>query len=94
MAGEDVEGPALALLGGEFEAAAGLEESAGIAHAPGDDVVVEIEELLVKQALVPVANADDGESLVDPGPRDGADGRVHAGGIAAGGEDCNAFHNK
>ena len=49
--GEDFEGAHLAGLGGEFGAAAGLEKGAGVAHAPGDDVVVEVEEFVVEQAL-------------------------------------------
>ncbi len=92
--GQDFERLALALFLDEFRAAAGLQKSAGIADASRDDVVVEVHELVVEQPLVTVADADDVEALVEARAGDGPDGRIHAGGIAAGSEDCYALHKK
>jgi hypothetical protein len=57
-------------------------------------VVIEVHELVIEQALVTVANANNLQALVEARPRDRADGRVHAGGVAAGSEDSNAFHKE
>jgi hypothetical protein len=69
----------LARFLGELGTPAGLQEGAGVANTAGNDVGIERDELVVDQALVPVAHAENLQPLVQAGTHNGADGRVHAG---------------
>jgi len=57
MLGEDVEGAFLRFFLVEIGATAGLEKGAGVANAARDDVVVEVDEFVIEDALVSVADA-------------------------------------
>ena len=82
VVGQNVEGATLARLMDEIGATAGLEKGSRVADAPRNDDIVEIHELVVEKSLVAIADADDLQTLVEPGAGDGADGRIHAGGIS------------
>ena len=53
---------------------------------------IERADLIVDQALKALPHAVDGHALIEGAARDGANGRIHAGGVAAAGQDRNAFH--
>ena len=86
-----VGGLLLPLLRAEFLAAGGIEHSPAAvddaAHAPG----IERQNIAVNQSVPAAADADALDPETGGGARHGADGRVHAGGVAAGGEHADAL---
>ena len=67
------------------EGAAALDDAAHVARAQRLDGVVD-------QALKAVADAEHLHAPVEGAARDGADGGVHARGVAAARQDCDALH--
>jgi hypothetical protein len=67
------------------DGARALDDAADVAQAEGDDVVGD-------EARVAALDAEGLDAAVDRGAGDGADGRVHAGGVTAAREDSDLLH--
>lgn len=90
---QDTHGFALAFFFVKAHAACAGEESAGLTGFSADFEGAKADELAVKDALVAVFDTYDFQAAGESSAGDGTDGRVHAGGVAAGGEDADAFEH-
>jgi hypothetical protein len=57
-----------------------------------DRAAGELGEVALDESLVAAPDAGDGDALGERGTDHGADGGVHAGGVAAAGQDSDAFN--
>ena len=90
---ENVDGLFLGRLLFELQATAGGKNGAGIADPSADFHGSERHEFLVKDALVAVLNSHHLDTQADPGPDDGPDSWIHAGGVTPGSKDADAFEH-
>ena len=81
----------LSLLGGEFLAAGGIQDGAAPVNDVADGAFLQLVHPVLHQSLVSVKNAVDGVALMQGGAHHAADGRIHAGGVAAAGKNCKGF---
>ena len=77
--------------GGHQKGAAAVNDAADAA-AGEDFVVVHVVLVLHQQAVVAALEAHNGHIQVGGGTHHGADGRVHAGRVAAAGQNADSFH--
>ncbi len=81
----------LALFGLELQAAGGVQDGAAGLDDVGNTAQVHFKALAVQQAVVAALNADHPISLVQTGTNHSAHCSIHAGGVAAAGQDTNRF---
>ena len=79
----------LALFGLELKAACGVEDGAAGRDDVRDTAQVHFEALAVQQTVIAALDADHAEALVQAGTDHGTDSCVHAGGVAAAGENTD-----
>ena len=79
----------LALFGLELKAACGVKDGAAGRDDVRDTAQVHFEALAVQQTVIAALDADHAEALVQAGTDHGTDSCVHAGGIAAAGENTD-----
>jgi len=88
VGGEDVGGAAAAFFVVKSFAAGGLEDGAAFFEDAAEGAGVEFDVVFIEDALVAVVESEDADVLAMGGFGGGADGGVHSGRIAAGGEDA------
>ena len=81
----------LALFGLELQAAGGVQDGAAGLDDVGNTAQVHFKALAVQQAVVAALNADHPKSLVQAGTNHSAHCSIHAGSVAAAGQDTNRF---
>ncbi|OPZ85445.1 MAG: hypothetical protein BWY76_01411 [bacterium ADurb.Bin429] len=69
-----------------------VQDGAALIDDARDGRCVHKGEIALDQALITVADADHLHPRADARADDGADGGIHAGGIAPAGEHCDTFH--
>ena len=79
----------LALFGLELKAACGVEDGAAGRDDVRNTAQVHFEALAVQQTVIAALDADHAEALVQAGTDHGTDSCVHAGGVAAAGENTD-----
>ena len=84
----------LAFLGHKFLAAGRVQHGTAAAGNVTNAFKIQLHKVAVDQAVVAAANADDFNAQVQGHTNNGADGSVHAGGIAAAGQYADAAYSR